>query len=169
MGGKGMTDYRYCTPEWLKISAESYQANPRFQQGLAKLTLKVFFNIKAEPAWGIDQDVIFGAFITQGDLEKLAFFSEEDAREEAEFILAATPQEWKRLLRKESKFVTDFLLGRVTLEQGSKVGILGIAHHADALIDALTPVPLQFPDEMSVEQLAEFRSYVDEFRRELGV
>ena len=164
-----MSVVRYCTPEWLQVSEESYRANPMLRQTLAKMSVKICFNIRAEPAWGIEQDIIFGAFITQGDLERLAFFSEEDARNEVEFILAATPQEWKKLLRKESKFVTDFLLGRVTLEQGSKVGILGIAHHADALIDALTPVPLQFPDEMSVEQLAEYRSYVEEFRHELGV
>ena len=164
-----MSVVRYCTPEWLQTSTESYRANPALKQAMAKLTVKMCFNIKAEPAWGIDQDIIFGASLKRGDLEKLAFFSEEDAREEAEFILAATPQEWKKLLRKESKFVTDFLLGRVTQELGSKVAVLGIAHHADTLIDTLTPVDLQFPDEMSAEELAEFRSYVDEFRRELGV
>jgi hypothetical protein len=169
LGGEMMSVVRYCTPEWLQASEESYRSNPILKQTLARLSVNICFNVKAEPAWGIDRDIIFGAFITEGGLERLSFFSEEDAREEVEFILAATPQEWKKLLRKESKFVTDFLLGRVTLEQGSKVGILGVAHHADALIDALTPVPLQFPDEMSVEQLAEFRSYVDEFRRELGV
>lgn len=164
-----MPVYRYCTPEWLQISAESYQANPRFQQGLAKLTLKICFNIKAEPAWGIDRDVIFGAFVKRGDLEELAFFSVEEAKKEADFLLAATPQEWKKILRKQNKFVTDFVLGRIVLEQGSKVGVLGIAHHADTFVDALTQVELQFPDEMSAEELADYRSYVDEFRRELGV
>jgi hypothetical protein len=169
MGGEGMTVYRYCTPEWLKISAESYRGNPRFQQGLAKLTLKIFFSVKAEPDWGIDRDIIFGAFVKQGELEKLGFFSEEDAKKEADFVLAATPQEWKKILRKENKFVGDFLLGRIVLEQGSKVGVLGIAHHADTFVDALTQVDLQFPDEMSAEELDRFRSDVAEFRRELGV
>ena len=164
-----MTVYRYCTPEWLKISAESYHANPRFQQGLAKLTLKIFFNVKAEPAWGIDRDLIFGAFVKRGELEELAFFSEEDAKKAADFLLAATPQEWKKILRKESKFVGDFLLGRITLEQGSKVGVLGIAHHADTFVDALTQVDLQFPDEMSPDELAKYRSYMEAFRSELGI
>ena len=164
-----MSGVRYCTPEWLEASVEAYRASPTFKQTLTKLSVKICFKIMAEPAWGIERDVIFGAFITQGHLERLSFFSEEDARKEAEFILAATPQEWKKLLRKESKFITDFLLGRVTQEQGSKVGILGIAHHADTLIDALTPVPLQFPDEMSPDELDQYRSYVEAFRSELGV
>ncbi len=164
-----MAVYRYCTPEWLKISAESYRANPRFQQGLAKLTLKIFFNVRAEPAWGIGRDIIFGASVHKGELEELAFFSEENAKKQADFLLAATPQEWKKILRKESKFVGDFILGRITLEHGSKVGVLGIAHHADTFVDALTQVELQFPDEMSPQELDQYRSYMEEFRRELGV
>lgn len=164
-----MPVYRYCTPEWLEASAESYRSNSAFQQALAKMTIMICFNVKAEPAWGIDRDIIFGASVKQGGLEELAFFSEEDAKKEAEFLLAATPQEWKKILRKQNKFVTDFVLGRIVLEQGSKVGVLGIAHHADTFVDALTQVELQFPDEMSAEELAEFRLYVEEFRRELAI
>lgn len=164
-----MTAYRYCTPEWLESSAESYRANPRFQKELAKLTAKVCFRITAEPAWGIDQDIIFCVFVDRGELLKLAFLSQEDARQETEFLLAATPQEWKKILRKESKFVTDYMLGRIKLEQGSKVGVFTIAPHANTFVDALTQVELQFPDEMSPEELADFRSHLAQFRRESGV
>jgi hypothetical protein len=125
--------------------------------------------IKANPAWGIDEDITFCAFVNQGELQELAFFSEEGAKKEADFLLAATPQEWKKILRKESKFVTDFMLGKITLEQGSKVGVLGIAPHANTFVDALTQVELQFPDEMSDEELADYRSLMQAFRSELGV
>jgi len=160
---------RYCTPEWLEGSANAYRANPRIQEELRKLTAKICFKVKAEPAWGIDADIIFCGFVRQGALDELAFFAEEDAKREAEFILTATPQEWKKILRKESKFVTDFMLGRIALEQGSKVGVFGIAPHSNTLVDALTQVELQFPDEMSPEELDDFRSNMEEFRRDLGV
>jgi hypothetical protein len=164
-----MTVVRYCTPEWLQFSAESYRSIPRFRQEMAKLTAKVCLLIKAEPAWGIDEDILFCAFIRQGELEKLDFLSADDARDQAEFILAATPQEWKMILRKERKFITDFMLGRVTLEQGSKVGMLAIAPHSGTLVQALTQAELQFPDEMSPEELAAYRSHVAAFRQESGV
>ena len=164
-----MTMVRYCTPEWLQFSAESYRSTPRFQQELAKLATRVCFLIRAEPAWGIDKDILFGAFLRQGDMEKLDFFSAEDARDQVEFVLAATPQEWKKILRKENKFITDFMLGRVTLEQGSKVRVLGVAPHSTTLVDILTYAPLQFPDEMSPEELAAYRSHVAAFRQEKGV
>ena len=164
-----MTMVRYCTPEWLQVSEEGYRSNPKFQQALGNFSVAVCFLIRADPAWGIDKDILFGSILRHGELEKLDFFSAEDARDQAEFIMAATPQQWKKLLRKESKFVTDFMLGRITLEQGSKVGVLSVAPHSTTFIDILTQAELQFPDEMSPEELAAYRSYVADFRAELGV
>jgi hypothetical protein len=164
-----MNTVRYCTPEWLEESAKGYHANPRYQKEFAKLTLTLCFRVKAEPAWGIDEDIIFGGDVEKGKLNKLGFFSEEAAKEEAEYIVAATPQEWKKILRKESKFVTDFMLGKITLEQGSKVGILGVAPHSNTFVDALTQIEIQFPDEMSPDELDEYRASLKSFRAELGV
>lgn len=160
---------RYCTPEWLQASAEGYRSNPKLQQALGKLTLSVCYLVRAEPDWGIDQDILFGSVIREGQLEKLDFYSAEDARDQVEFVLAATPQEWKKLLRRENKFVTDFMLGRVALEQGSKVGVLAVAPHSNSLIQMLTQADLQFPDEMTPEELAAYRAHVEAFRREKGV
>jgi putative sterol carrier protein len=63
--------------------------------------------------------------------------------------MSATPQEWKKILRKENKFLTDFMLGKIKLERGSKVTVLGLAPHAPTLVEALSEIELQFPDEMS--------------------
>jgi hypothetical protein len=164
-----MTVVRYCTPEWLQAAAEAYRSNPRFKQELRNLTARTCFLIRAEPAWGIDKDILFGTFIRQGELDKISFFSADDAKAQAEFIMGATPQEWKKLLRKETKFITDFMLGRVTLEQGSKVGVVSIAPHSNTFIDILTQAELRFPDEMSPEELAAYRSHLVAFRQELGV
>lgn len=160
---------RYCTPEWLQENARCYPMNPRFQQELAKLTLKICFRIKAEPAWGIEKDILFGAFLDKGQLTKLTFISEEEAKKEAEFIMAATPQEWKKILRKENKFLTDFMLGKIALEQGSRLGVIGIAPHSNTFVDVLTQFSLHFPDEMSPEELDSYRTYVKDFREKLGV
>jgi len=164
-----MVKCQYCTPEWLDESARIYRSHSSFQQKLKKLSENVCFRVKAEPAWGIDQDIIFGTFIEAGQLTKLAFFSDEEAKREANYILAATPQEWKKILRKVSKFLTEFMLGKIKLEKGSMVTILGLAPHAPTLVEALTQVDLQFPDEMSSDELARYKSYLKEFRKNLGV
>jgi hypothetical protein len=164
-----MAECQYCTPQWLEESQKSFQSNPEYREKFKKLSAKMCYRVKAEPAWGIDKDIIFGMFVDKGELTKIGFFSEEDAFKEAEYIIAATPQEWKKILRKQSKFITDFMLGKIKLEHGSKVGVLGVAPHANTVVDLLTQVDLQFPDEMSAEELAAYRSHFQEFRAELGV
>jgi hypothetical protein len=164
-----MATYRYCTPEWLEESKQRTRSQPKYQKELSKITAKVFYRIRAEPDWGIEADILFGGVVDHGELLELQFYSEEEAKREADFIMAASPQEWKKILRKENKFLTDFMLGKISLEQGSKVGVLGLAPYAPTFIDALTEVDLQFPDEMSPGELEAFRDDVREFRANLGV
>ena len=164
-----MTTCLYCTPEWLEETAAHYPQNPKLKERLRKLTIKIAYRIRAEPAWGIDKDNIFCLFFAAGDLTRIEFLTEEQAAREAEYILSATPQEWKRLLRREGKFVTEFMLGKVSLEQGSRVGILGVAPHADTVVEALTQVTLRFPDELTADELEAYRANMQTFRQELGV
>jgi hypothetical protein len=162
-------DYIYCTPEWLEESARIYRATPSFEEALRKLTTSVCYRITAEPKWGIDSDFIFGVIVTAGVLNDLRFFGEDEAKEKAEFVMAATPQEWKLILRKEHKFLTDFTLGKVKLEQGSKVGVFKVAPYANTFVDVLTQVNLQFQDELSPQQINEYREYAAQFRSRLAV
>jgi putative sterol carrier protein len=164
-----MAVYQYCTPEWLEELEKVYQADPTYQEQFKKLTLVLCFRVQAESSWGIDKDIIFGTHLDEGRLTRIGFFGEEEARRDATFILAATPQNWKRLLRKETKFVTDFMLGKIKLEQGSKVAILKLAPLSDKLVDFMTSNEIQFPDEMSPDELEDYRSRMEEFRSKLGV
>jgi len=61
------------------------------------------------------------------------------------------------------------MLGKITLEQGSKPGLLKITPYANHFIDAMTQVELQFQDEMSADELETFRSDLSTFRENTGV
>ncbi|MBN1382367.1 MAG: hypothetical protein JXA41_11875 [Deltaproteobacteria bacterium] len=159
----------YCTPEWLEAFEQAYKANPKFETNLKKLTATVYFKVLAEPAWGIDQDILFGAVLESGKLAGVAFISEENAKKTADFILSATPLEWKSILTKKTKFVTDFMLGKIKLDHGSKVGILSIAPHSNTLVEAMTQVELRFPDQMSDKEVEQYRQHMIEFRSRLNV
>lgn len=159
----------YCTPEWLEAFAAAYRANPRFENDLKKMTSTVYFRVLAEPKWGIDREILFGAALVSGRLERVEFISLENARNVGDFILSATPMEWKSILTKKTKFVTDFMLGKIKLDHGSKVGILAIAPHSNTLVDAMTQVELRFPDQMTPEEVENYRAHIRDFRTRLGV
>lgn len=164
-----MTSYQYCTPEWLAESAKIYRSNPEAQNKLKKLSADMAYRVKADPAFAIDRDILFCAFFDEGKLNKLELISEETARAEAEYIMAAAPQTWKKILKKERKFVTDFMLGKIKLEKGSKVGVLGVAPHANNIVDSLTPFELVFPDDLPDDEKEQYRSRMEIFREELGI
>jgi putative sterol carrier protein len=164
-----MTTYLYCSPEWLAESANRYPDTPRFQKELENMSIKLGFRIKAESSWGIDKDILFVVYLNRGNLEKLGFLPADIVMQETDYVLSATPQEWKRLLRKDGKFVGDFMTGKIILEKGSKVGILSVAPHSGTLIDALVQVDLQFQDEMTPEQIEQFRKQLTDYRESTGV
>ena len=113
-----MTTHYYCTPQWLKESCDLYQSNPEAKKKLKKLSANMAYRVKSEPAWGIDRDIYFCAFFDAGELNKLELVSKETA-ENAQYLLTATPQTWKSVLTKNSKFITDFMLGKIKQEKGS--------------------------------------------------
>lgn len=164
-----MATYQYCTPEWLEESAKIYRSNPEAQARLKKLSADMAYRVKADPKFGIDEDILFCACFSEGKLNKLALVSEETALAEAEYVMAASPTTWKKILRKERKFVTDFMLGNIKLEKGSKIGVLSVAPHANNIVDSLTPFELIFGDELSGEDLEQYRANMATFRKELGV
>ncbi len=164
-----MTTFYYCTPEWLKESARAYRSNPKAKEKLKKLSGKMVYRVKAEPSWGIEKDVYFCLFFEQGELIRLELVSEEEGKREAEFLMGATPQAWKKILRKENKFITDFMLGKIKLEKGSKLGVLSVAPHANNVIELLTSVELVFPDELSKDEFELYKANMKSFREELGV
>lgn len=165
-----MTTQYYCTPEWLKESKEIYNSNPQAKEKLKKLNAKMAYRVKAEPAWGINKDIYFCAYFESGELEKLELISKEAALD-AQYLMAAAPMVWKKVLTKKSKFITDFMLGKIKLENGSKVGVLTVAPHATDILAALVPagMSLVFPDELPSAELEQYRSNMVEFRKELGV
>ena len=160
---------RYCSPEWLEESARLYRATDRFESALKKITTKIFYRIAAEPSWGIQDDMMFGAVVEEGKLIELSFYSEADAQKIADFVLAARPQVWKGILRKDKKFISEFMLGKVTLESGSKTGLLKITPYANHFVDALTQFELQFQDEMSSEEVETYQADLIEYRQKAGL
>jgi hypothetical protein len=163
-----MTTHQFCTPEWLEESARIYRASPDAKDKFKKLTAKICCRVKSDPDWGIGEDIIFGAFFDKGELGTLNFFTEGEAFQEAEYLVAATPGAWKKILRKEREFVADLMLGKIKLELGTKVKMLDLALHVNNILDFLTQVDLQFPDEMSADELISYRLKMETLRREKG-
>jgi hypothetical protein len=163
-----MAKRQFCTPEWLEESARIYRASPDVKNKLKKLTAKICCRVKSDPDWGISEDIIFGTFFDRGELKTIKFFTEGEAFQEAEYLMAATPRTWKNILRKKRPFVADLMLEKINLELGTKVKMLELALYVNHIFDFLTQFEFQFPDEMSANELTSYRSKMEALRRERG-
>ena len=162
-----MADYViYPSAEWLEQSTKAY--GPDFENKLKKLSGHYAYRLKANPDWGLDTDIMMYAIIDSGKLVKLAHCTAEDAQRDADFIMAAEVNTWKRILRKLDKFVGAFMGGRIKLEKGNTVKALGLAPHANTLVDSLTQVELKFPDELEPDELENWKTSLAAYRQETG-
>jgi hypothetical protein len=156
--------HQFCTPEWLEESARIYEATPGAKDKLKKLTATLCYRVKSDLNWGIREDIIFCSFFEKGELTTLNFFTADQAFRAAEYLIAATPQAWKMILIKQRDFIADFAMGKIDLELGTKVSMFDLAFYLDNVLDCLTQVDLQFPDEMSAEELTAYKSKMEAFR-----
>ncbi len=157
----------YPSAEWLEESVKRY--GPEFEDKLKKLSGHYAYRIKANPSWGIEKDLMMCAVIDAGKLVRLEHCTEEDARKGADFIMAAEANTWKRILRKLDKFVGAFMGQRIKLEKGNTVKALGLAPYANTMVDSLTQVELRFPDELSPEELEDFKTQFAQYRADKDV
>ncbi|MFH0788238.1 MAG: hypothetical protein V2B13_11575 [Pseudomonadota bacterium] len=162
-----MAEFIYPSPEWLAESTNRYGAD--FEKKLKKLSGYYVYRIKAEPSWGLDKDLMMCSVLENGKLLRLEHCSEEDAKRDADFILAAEVKTWKQILRKLDKFVGAFLGKRIKLEKGNAEKALGLAPYANILVDSLTQVDLKFPDELDAPALENFKTSLAYFRAAKGL
>ena len=161
----------YATPEWVEAMAKNYVDDPSNQNKTFKgLSLFIAFRILADPKFGLDRDVYFGAHLQNGALQDdSGHLSKNDAEAKADFILSATPSVWKRLIKKQEGFVSSFMTGKIKLDKGQRVKILSLAPRSPALVECFYKVDTEWPDEMSPQRFEEYRAMVKAFRQELGV
>ena len=164
-----MDTIRYCTPQWLEECKKRYDENSALQAKLKKITRKMVFLVTADPAWGIGEDIYFCAFFDEGKLLKLELLSPRAAAAEADYILEATPREWVDILRKKTRFIARFMMQEIKLPQGEKIDVLSLAPYANDLVDVLALPELQYPDEMTPEQLEAYRADIHAFRSKMAI
>lgn len=142
-----MTQLKVFSPEWLEENARLYRENNELQDVLKKLTVKMAYLTKADKDLGIDEDILWCTFFEKGDLTRMSELTQAEVDDEAEFLLAAPPQIWMKLLRRESRFGTELTLGRVKVAQGSKLGVMKVAPYSKHVVTLLTQSETLYPNE----------------------
>lgn len=163
-----MAVFQFCTPEWLEKLQKTYNSDPGNERFFKGVTASLCYKVLAEPEGGIEEDIIFGHEVFEGKLLWSKFVTEEEAKK-CTFVFSAPPNTWKKLLRKEGEFMIEMVLGDLRQEHGDKSALIGLLPYVDPLLEFMAKVELQFPDEMSPDELERYKTHMKEFREKLGV
>jgi len=161
----------YATPEWLEAVGKNYKANPDNQNKTFKgMNIFLSFRVLADPKLGIDKDIYFSLHLEDGALQDdSVLLSKGDAEEKSDFVLGATPQAWKKVIRKQQGFVSAFMTNKIKLDKGLAPRILSLASKSAAVIEPFYKVDTEWPDDMSPQRLEQYKAQVKEFRERLKV
>jgi putative sterol carrier protein len=161
----------YATPEWVETMGRNYNADPDNQNKVFKgMNIFLTFRVKADPKFGLDSDICFATHLRNGVYQPdSTLLSKEDAEAKSDFILSATPDVWKSVIKKQKGFVAAFMGGKIKLDKGSAPKMISLASKSPAVVEAFHKIDTEWPDEMSPQRLEEYRTGVKAFREKLEV
>ncbi len=161
----------FLSPEWLDAVGRNYTANPNNRNKIFKgLDLVLTFRVEADPKFALDQDLYHCIHWIDGVRQPdSGLLSRENAEKKSDFILAAGPATWKRVIKKEAGFVSAVMTGKIKVQKGSGADIMTLASKSPVLADTFNEVDTEWPDEMSPQRLREYQATVAQFRQRLRV
>jgi len=66
------------------------------------------YRVKADPSMGFDEDLLFCTFFNSGELTKISLLTKDEAFNESDFLLTATPQTWKNFSQMRAILLWNF-------------------------------------------------------------
>jgi len=161
----------YPSPEWVAAMGENYKANPDNQNKIFKgMTIFLTFRVEADPKFALDKDIYFSTHLVNAVLQDdSTLISKEDAEKKSDFVLSATPSQWKKVIKKQDGFLSSFMTGKIRLNKGEAPKVIALASKSPAVVDLFNKIPTEWPDEMSPQRFEMYKSQVTEFRKQLKV
>ncbi|MDY6796356.1 MAG: hypothetical protein SWK76_13940 [Actinomycetota bacterium] len=177
----------YCTPEWFKAVDDSYkgdETNVDFFKSRTARGLILCYLVKADPKFGLESDICFCNCVKDGIMaEPTRFVSMEEAHEgvgkgeyDEYFLIASSPTDWKRVIQKNDKFVTNVVTlvpgekyHKIECIIGDKVALVSLAPYGDKLVENYNRVETIWPDDMSADELEKHVARMKELREEFRV
>jgi putative sterol carrier protein len=151
-----MAQVKYLTPEYMEAVTVAFQ-DPQAIKALEKLTTKLAWRVKAEPSWGLDQDIMYAAEIKAGVISPLHYVTEEEAKSFAEFFMVAKPETWKKIDTGKADFAAQLVMQKVKLGKGSMMQMMKLAPYSKDMNKVMMTLDVLYPDQMSPDVLADYR------------
>ncbi len=155
------------TPEWIAEYERIVQNDAPYKEAAATWEGSVIIHILAKPEIGLDEDIYLWMDLWHGDCNYMRLVP-KDVGEAGDFVITGEFDRWKSVMAKELDPVKGMMQGKLKLK-GDLPTIVRAVRAAQRLVELTGEVPTKFLDELSPDEMANFRTVVTALRAEFGV
>jgi putative sterol carrier protein len=130
---------------WVQAYKEAINANPEYAKAGKDWTHGVVaMVVKAEPSVGIDHDMAMWLDVHEGRCRDCKLLPASQAETDAPFVVVASYDQWKQVIRKEIDPTKALMQGKLKLTKGHMPTMVKYVNASKQLVESTTRVPTKF-------------------------
>ncbi len=139
------TELDFPSEGWVQAYKDAINANPEYAKAGKDWTHGVVaMVVKAEPSLGIDQDMAMWLDVHEGRCRDCKLLPASQAEIEAPFVVVASYEQWKQVIRKEIDPTKALMQGKLKLTKGHMPTMVKYVNASKQLVESTTRVSTKF-------------------------
>jgi putative sterol carrier protein len=164
---KGAQPFIAFSPEWVAQYESSVQNDDLYKEAAKDWEGSVVVHVQAAPELGVDEDIYLFMDLWHGDCRSMRLVP-KDAGEAGDFVITGSMERWLQVARKQLDTIKGMMQGKLKLK-GDLPTIVRAVRAAARLVDLIADLNTIYPDELTPEQIEEFRGWIVPLREEFGI
>lgn len=132
--------------DWATAWADALNSSEDYRNAAAKWEGAIVIVMGADSAMGIPEKMAVYVDLWHGECREARVASEEDF-EVAPYIISATPENWRSILKGNLDPIHALVGGKLQLEKGNMISMLPYVKAAKELVIIAARVETEFPEE----------------------
>lgn len=159
--------FMIATPEWGVLVEDAINQDAKYAKLGKGWQEGIVLRIQAKPEIGLEEDLNILLDLYEGKCRSARPVPKE-VSDQAPFIMVGPYEIWKSIVSMEQEALKLVVKGDLKME-GELTKMLRYVGAAKRLTEVAASVDCRFPDELSPEELEEFKVTIKELRGELGI
>ena len=142
-----MTPYEFPSAEWTAAFKDAVNASDAYKKAGKDWTHgPVAMVVTKEPSLDLDDDMVMFLDVHEGVCRDARYEKGMQATEKAPFVIVATYDRWKDVIRGELEPTKGMLQGKLKLVKGHLPTMIRYVESSKALVESAAQVPTEFLD-----------------------
>ncbi len=159
--------YILATPEWVHEYMKKINEDGKYREVGKKWASDLALGVGAKPEAGIDEEIFLLLVLSEGECKDAKLVPKE-AAEAAPYLMSGSYDIWRKVVRGEAEALKSVMRGEMSLK-GDLGKIMKYVAATKRLGDLSGSFEASWPEELSSEDLEEFRASFNELRVQLGL